>query len=99
MLRHTAVKAFKTLTHGAIFLATCNAILRFKRCKFVKNVWYVKNILANSDGNMYFPILHLPRVELRCKLQEKLHRVTGPLLIILKVLSNGSNVMFTANVL
>ena len=23
--------------------------------------------------------LHLPRVELRCKLQEKLHRVTEPL--------------------
>ena len=24
-------------------------------------------------GNMYSPILHLPRVKLRCKLQEKLH--------------------------
>ena len=42
------------------------------------NVWYVKNILANFDGNLYLPILHLPRVELHCKLQEKLHRVTGP---------------------
>ena len=30
----------------------------------------------NCDGNMYLPILHLPRVELRRKLQEKLHRVT-----------------------
>ena len=28
---------------------------------------------------MYLPILHLPRVVLSCKLQEKLHRVTGPL--------------------
>ena len=28
---------------------------------------------------MYLPILHLPRVELRCKLHEKLHRVTWPL--------------------
>ena len=27
--------------------------------------------------------LHLLRVELRCKLQEKLHRVTGPLCITL----------------
>ena len=27
---------------------------------------------------MYLPILHLLRAELRCKLQEKLHRVTGP---------------------
>ena len=40
------------------------------------NVWYVKNILANCDGNLYLPILHLPRVELHCKLREKLHRVT-----------------------
>ena len=47
-----------------------------KRCKFVANVWYVKNVLANCDRNMYLPILHLPRVELRCKLQEKLHPVT-----------------------
>ena len=31
---------------------------------------------------MYLPILHLPKVELRCKLQEKLHRVTGPLLSV-----------------
>ena len=43
------------------------------------NVLYVKNIMANCDGNMYLPILHLPRVELHCKLQEKLHCVTGPL--------------------
>ena len=50
-----------------------------KRCKFVTNVWYVKSILANCDENMYSTILHLPRVELHCKLQEKLHRVTGHL--------------------
>ena len=49
-----------------------------KRCEFVTNVSYGKNILANCDGNLYLPILHLPRVELHCKLQEKLHRVTGP---------------------
>ena len=35
--------------------------------------------METTDGNLYLPILHLPRVELRCKLQEKLHRVTGPL--------------------
>ena len=28
---------------------------------------------------MYLPILYLSRVELRCKLQEKLHSVSGPL--------------------
>ena len=68
----------KALSHGAI---TCNFQRNFtlKRCKFVTNVWYVKNTLANYDGNLYLPILHLPRVELHCKLQEKLHRVTGPL--------------------
>ena len=49
-----------------------------KRCKFVINVWYVKYILANCAGNLYLPILHLPKVELHCKLQEKLHRVTVP---------------------
>ena len=42
------------------------------------NVWYVKSILSNCDGKMYLPILHLPRVELLCKLQEKLHRVARP---------------------
>ena len=35
--------------------------------------------ISNCDGNLYLPILHFPRVELRCKLQEKLHRVSGPL--------------------
>lgn len=39
------------------------------------------NILYHTFSNvrMYLPILHLPREELRCKLQEKLHRVAGPL--------------------
>ena len=41
---------------------------------------------VNCGGNMYFPILHLPRVELRCKLQEELHRVTGPLVVSATVL-------------
>ena len=73
---------FSAFTKGSV--ARCNLSCNLqrnstlKRCKFVANVWYVKNILANYDGNMYLPILHLPRVELHCKLQEKLHRVTGP---------------------
>ena len=32
---------------------------------------------TNEDA--YLPSLHLSTVELRCKLQEKLHRVTWPL--------------------
>ena len=47
------------------------------------NVWYVKCILAKCILTVMetciFLILHLPGVELRSKLQEKLHRVTGPL--------------------
>ena len=41
--------------------------------------------LANKIGKCMFPpqfatvCLHFLRVELHCKLQEKLHRVTGPL--------------------
>ena len=31
---------------------------------------------------MYLPILHLARVELNCKLQEKLLRVRGPLVVL-----------------
>ena len=34
-------------------------------------------ILANSNGNLYLPIVHLPRVELNCKLREKLHHGTS----------------------
>ena len=34
--------------------------------------------ISKMDDNTYFPILHLSRVELRCKLQEKFHRVTAP---------------------
>ena len=34
--------------------------------------------------NLYLPILHLPKVEQHCKLQEKSHRVTGPLVTGLK---------------
>jgi hypothetical protein len=34
---------------------------------------------CNEDS--YLAILHLSRVELHCKLQEKLHRVTWPLVV------------------
>ncbi len=36
----------------------------------------VKNKLANCNEDAYLPSLHLSIIELRCKLQEKLHRVT-----------------------
>ena len=67
--------------------------MSFTRCKFVTNVWYVKNILANCDGSLYLPILHLPRVELHCKLQEKLHHVTRPLLAPCFVKASGTQMV------
>ena len=48
----------------------------------VKTVWFVKNSFGKSDEDSYsrtWQISHLLTVELRCKLQEKLHRITGPL--------------------
>ena len=45
-----------------------------KRCKLVTNVWYVKNILANCDANVYLTILHLPSCKKNCTVC-----MTGPL--------------------
>ena len=73
----------KALSHDAIFLATCNAILllgnlklantcfhhRFAHCEFAIIFLTCQTFVTN---------LHLLRVELRCKWQEKLHRATGP---------------------
>ena len=47
---------------------------------------------------MYLPILHLPRVELRCKLQEKLHRVSGPLYIVPSQQTVSNNLVYRARV-
>jgi hypothetical protein len=44
----------------------------------VKIVRFVKNLLEKSDKKLVLANSHLSTVELRCKLQEKLHRVTGP---------------------
>ena len=37
------------------------------------------DMLANCDGSVHLPILHLPQVEFRYKLQEILRRATGSL--------------------
>jgi hypothetical protein len=68
----------KAMLHGAIFLATCNEILLLRDI-FVKNFRYVEKTSAECNEDSYLAILHLSRVELHCKLQEKLHRVTWPL--------------------
>ena len=56
------------MLHGAIFLAT-NLQCNFR---------YVEKTSAERNKDSYLAILHLSRVELHCKLQEKLHRVTWP---------------------
>ena len=43
--------------------------------KSVKNFRYVEKTSAECNDYSYLVILHLSRVELHCKLQEKLHRV------------------------
>ena len=98
----TSVYVLKALSH-CNFSCNLQRNSALKKCKLVTNVWYVKNILANCDGNLYLPILHLPRVELHCKLQEKLHRVTGPLskylnlsLKILKTIQDFWGLLFRA---
>jgi hypothetical protein len=47
----------------------------------VKNFRYVEKTSAECNEDSYLAILHLSRVELHCKLQEKLQRVTWPLLV------------------
>ena len=45
----------------------------------MKNFRYVEKTSAECNEDSYLAILHLSRVELHCKLQEKLHRVTWPI--------------------
>jgi hypothetical protein len=47
--------------------------------KSVKDFRYVEKTSAECNEDSYLANLHLSRVELHCKLQEKLHRVTWPL--------------------
>ena len=44
----------------------------------MKNLRFLKNTLVKCNKDAYSPLVHLSVVELRCKLQEKLHRVTAP---------------------
>ena len=46
---------------------------------------YVEKTSAECNEDSYLVILHLSRVELHCKLQEKLHRVTWPLVMRKKI--------------
>ena len=56
----------------------CNSTI--ERCKISKYIFpsYFADILLTYQT--FVTNLHLPRAELSCKLQEKLHHVTGPLI-------------------
>ena len=62
----------KTLSHGAIFLATCNAILLLRDVKLANTCFYL--CLLFEFANIFLTYqtfvtnLHLLRVELHCKL-------------------------------
>ena len=72
--KHICIKA---LSHGAIFLSTCNAILLL-----------VDHHSLPIYSYTFVTNLHLLIVELRCKLPGKLHRVTGPLARTFELLIN-----------
>ena len=71
----------KALSHGAIFLATCNAILILGDVKLANTSFHHSLLNIFLTYQTFVTILHLSRVEtvLRCKVHEKLHRVTGSL--------------------
>ena len=70
----------KALLHDAIFLATCNAIPLLIDVKLANTYEPLSDFPIEFFTNeTAFTNLHLLRAELHCKLQEKLHRVTGPL--------------------
>jgi hypothetical protein len=60
-------------------LALHSTLERCQLVKSVKNFRYVEKTSAECNEDSYLVILHLSRVELHCKLREKLHRVTWPL--------------------
>ena len=65
----------KGLSQGVIFYEACSAILLLGDIKLENvSITVCQNVFTDQT---FVTNLHLLRVELRCKLQEKLHRVTG----------------------
>ena len=65
----------KALSHGAIFRTTCNSTLG--RCTIGKYKFPSQFANIFLTYQTFVTNVHLVEVELRCKLREKLHRVTG----------------------
>ena len=67
------------LSHDASFLATCNAFLLLGDVKLANASFHHGLLIYFLSYQTFVTNLHLLRVELRRKLQEKLDRVTEPL--------------------
>jgi hypothetical protein len=65
--------------------------------KSVKNFRYVEKTSAECNEDSYLAILNLSRVELHCKLQEKLHRVTFSAMIFIHTLEGSDSNLFWGN--
>ena len=77
--RYAKYTCIKALSHGAIFLAICNAILLLVDVKIGKYTFPPQFANIFLTYQTFGTNLHLVRVRLRCTLPGKLHRVTGPL--------------------
>ena len=70
----------KAMSHGAIFLATCNAILLLRDVKLPNTSLHYTALMFSQhiEKSSLISLINIShaRVELHCKLQEKLHRVT-----------------------
>ena len=66
----------KALSHDAIFHATCNAILLLRGCKIGKYTFPSQFANIFLTYQTFVTNLHQLREDLRCKLHEKLLRVT-----------------------
>ena len=71
------------MLYSAIFLATCNAILLLRDVKLPNTSLHYTSLMFSQHiehSPLASPInISQARVELHCKSQEKLHRVTLPI--------------------
>ena len=74
---HIHISYVKALSHGAIFFCNLQRNSTFGRCKIGKYMFSSQFAKVFLTYQTFVTNLHLLRVELRCKLQEKLHCVTG----------------------
>jgi hypothetical protein len=61
----------------------------------VKNFGYVEKTSGECNEDSYLAILYLSRVELHCKLQEKLHRVSWPLVFLKSLMVQQGGLLST----